>query len=385
MTEALVSPTLLRWARERAALAPERLAKQLGVQLHLLTNWENGVARPSFRQAEKLAAETHVPFGFLFLSEPPEEPIPFPDLRTLAGDPARRLSADFLDLVHDVRFKQDWFREHLIERGANKLEFVGRFTLDTPVDVVATDIRAVLHDDTEGAAAANWEQRLITMFERCEDAGIWVIRTGVVGNNTHRPLSVSEFRGFAIADDIAPLIVINGRDARAAQAFTMAHELAHIWLGRSAVSDPGLDRSPKDVPELERRCNAIAAEVLVPRVAFLRRWNDEQNLVENAEFLSRHFKVSRAVIARRGFDLGKIDWERYRAFWAQESATWGEREKSSGGDYYRTVPVRNGKIFTRAVVTSALRGTMLLRDAGQLLGVKPARVQKLFDSLTATP
>lgn len=384
MTEALVSPTLLRWARERAALAPERLAKQLGVQPHLLTNWETGVARPSFRQAEKLAAETHVPFGFLFLSEPPEEPIPFPDLRTLAGAPPRRMSADLLDLIHDVRFKQDWFREHLIEQGANKLEFVGRFTLDTPADAVAADIRAVLHDDTETAAAANWEQRLTSLFERCEDVGIWVIRTGVVGNNTHRPLSVSEFRGFAIADDIAPLIVINGRDARAAQAFTLAHELAHIWLGRSAVSDPGLDRAPKDLPELERRCNAIAAEVLAPRIAFLRHWNDGRDLVENAQLLSLYFKVSRAVIARRGLDLGKIEWEQYRTFWEQESATWGEQEKSSGGDYYRTVPVRNGKTFTRAVVTSALRGSLLLRDAGQLLGVKPARVQKLFDSLNST-
>jgi Zn-dependent peptidase ImmA (M78 family)/transcriptional regulator with XRE-family HTH domain len=380
MAEALVSPEVLRWARERAAMPAGTIAKKLGIAISKVLSWEEGTARPTFRQAEKIAVILHIPFGFLFLPKPPEETLPIPDLRTQDGRRRERFSADLLDLLREVMFKFDWYQDFLEEHGAEPLPFVGKFAADAAIDTVAADIRATLQADAGASQAGSWEQHLAYLFDRCEDIGIWVMRTGYVGSNTRRTLSVSEFRGFAIADRLVPLIFINGRDAKAAQVFTLAHELAHIWLGRSGVSDPYLNRPNDSDVDIERRCNAIAAEVLVPRSQFLTAWDNGRDLDWNARNLARSFKVSRVVIARRALDCGKITWDEHRLFFEQERRNWESREAddSNGGSFYKTAPIKNGKRFTQAVLSSAMSGSLLLRDAGALLHMKPATVRKLY-------
>lgn len=372
MPEALVNPQVLRWARERAAMPVAVLAGKLDTSVEKIAAWESGSERPSFAQAEKFAQKVHVPFGFLFLPEPPEEKVPIPDLRTQADTPRDRFSADFLDLIRDVLFQRDWFREYLIEQGADPLPFVGRFAADADPQVVAADIRKVIGirgGDIGGVG---------DFSEKCEQAGVWVMKTGYVGNSTKRTFSVSEFRGFAIADDVAPLVVINGRDAKAAQAFTLAHELAHIWLGQSGISDPYLDRRQESDHGIERICNAIAAEVLVPKARLLAVWDDSLSLSDNARALARQFGVSRVVIARRALDLGKIGWRAHHEFFLQEKQSWDDAEKPDGGSFFNNAPVKFGKRFTRAVVNSAMSGSLLLRDAGSLLHMKPTTVKKLY-------
>lgn len=375
MPEALVNPDVLRWARQRAAIPVVVLAEKLKTDAARVVAWERGEERPSFAQAEKFAAQVHVPFGYLFLPEPPEEKLPIPDLRTQADAPRDRFSADFLDLLRDVMFQRDWFREYLIEQGAEPLPFVGRFSTDADPDAetVAADIRKVIGIGREGAA-----DDMAGLSERCEQVGIWVMKTGYIGNNTHRTLSIADFRGFAIADDIAPLVVVNNDDASAGQVFTLAHELAHIWLGESGISDPYLDRRTEDTSRTERLCNAIAAEVLVPRARFLALWNSQDSLADNAQILARHFGVSRVVIARRALELHKIGWETHHAFFELEKRGWENIKKPGAGNFFNNAPVKFGKRFTRAVLNSAMSGTLLLRDAGALLHMKPATVQKLY-------
>jgi Zn-dependent peptidase ImmA (M78 family) len=174
------------------------------------------------------------------------------------------------------------------------------------------------------------------------------------------------------------LIFINGRDAKAAQAFTLAHELAHIWLGKSGVSDPYLNRAGDHETGIERKCNAIAAEMLVPRRLFLSAWDGRQGLAWNAQALSQRFKVSRVAIARRALDCRKITWGEHQAFFEQEKRCWQKQDDSSGGNFYATAPVKNGKRFTRAVLHSAMSGDLMLRDAGSLLHMKPVMIQKLY-------
>jgi Zn-dependent peptidase ImmA (M78 family)/transcriptional regulator with XRE-family HTH domain len=379
MAEALVSPEVLKWARQRAAMPVDAVAGKLKTGVEKVLAWEEGAARPTFKQAEKIAAFLHIPFGFLFLPEPPEEKLPIPDLRTRDGMPRQGLGADFLDLLRDVMFKRGWYQDYLENHGAGLLPFVGKFAADAPVDTVAADIREALRINPGelSKSAGTWEQHLNDLFDRCEDIGIWVMRTGYVGSNTRRTLDVSDFRGFAIADRLALLIFINGRDAKAAQAFTLAHELAHIWLGQSGVSDPYLNRVSDHEAGIERKCNAIAAEVLVPRSRFMDAWDDGRNLAWNAQTLSHRFKVSRVVIARRALDCGKITWDEHQAFFEQERLGWQKQDDSGSGIFYATVPVKNGRRFTRAMLNSAMSGDLMLRDAGSLLHMKPATVQKL--------
>ncbi|MFN3075418.1 MAG: ImmA/IrrE family metallo-endopeptidase [Alphaproteobacteria bacterium] len=380
MAEALVTPKILRWARERAGLSVEGLAEKLKVDTTRIVAWEKGEDRPTFRQAEKFAVVAHIPFGYLFLRAPPEEKLPIPDLRSMAGRPEQPFSAGFLDLLRDVLYQQGWFREYLIEQGARPLPFVGHFAAGTPLKKVAKDIRAVLDLDGEETDKADWKQRLTFLSDQCEKAGIWVMRTGIVGNNTHRTLDVSDFRGFSIVDTVAPLIVINTRDAEAAQAFTLMHEVAHIWLGQSGISDPNLGRKGQEDSKIERQCDRIAAEVLVPEHMFLECWSDDKDVAANSILLSKRFRVSKIVIARRALEFKKISWDTYWEYYNNERLLW-TKKPSRDGNFYNTTPARFGKRFLGAVLSRAMSGDLLLRDAAELLHVKPATVRKCYNNL----
>jgi Zn-dependent peptidase ImmA (M78 family) len=197
--------------------------------------------------------------------------------------------------------------------------------------------------------------------------GVLVMVNGVVGSNNHRKLNPDEFRGFAISDDLAPLVFINGADTKSAQMFTLAHELAHLWLGQSALSDVEPASSPTH--RVENWCNRVAAELLVPLAVFREQFRPNEDLRATLDRLAKHFKVSTLVILRRIYDAGGLSqgafWQAYR----EELNRIRELQKAgSGGDFYLTLGVRVGKRFARALVASTLEGQTLHRDAFRLLG-----------------
>lgn len=385
MSTALITPSVLRWARRRARLEPEQLAKQLQVKSEKVIDWEIGEEKPTFRQAQNLANALRIPFGYLFLAQPPLVSLPIPDLRTLGSTPVEDVSPDLHDLLTDVLYKQGWYREYLLEQGAEPLPFVGRFSSRPDAQAIAGNLSATLRltlADREGVR--NWEAFLSLLVLRAEEAGIWVLRSGVVGNNTHRPLDVREMRGFAISDEIAPLVFVNSRDAKSAQIFTLVHELAHLWIGESGISNFGLHTlATSNYHRTERLCNQVAAEVLAPERFLRQRWQADEGLEENSQRLAAFFRVSPVVIARRAADTELIPWEAYQTYYEQQSAAWVEQKKSAdgGGSYYRTVPVRNGKPFTEAVLRSALQQRLLLREAGRLLNIQPAQIARLAQEM----
>jgi Zn-dependent peptidase ImmA (M78 family)/transcriptional regulator with XRE-family HTH domain len=377
MAEALVNPSVLLWARDRARMGPDLLADKAHVKTDRLLRWEEGTARPTFKQAQDLARVLHIPFGFLFLPSPPVEIVPIPDLRTVENRANGWLSPDLRDVLSDVLRKQDWYREYLSDQGAGRLPFIGRFRSEDPAADIAADITRTLDltvADRNGAS--NWENYLNLLIDRAEKANVWVMRSGIVGSNTHRPLDVDEFRGFALCDEIVPAVFINGKDVKVAQAFTLVHELAHLWLGESGISDFSITHSSDaDQNRIERKCNAVAAEVLVPAVLLRERWSRQNSIGDNAGLLSTYFRVSKVVVARRAYDLRLISWETYDSFYKEEVNRWRKKsEDADGGNRYYTIPVRNGKPFTCAVLRSALEHTLLLRDAGKLLGLSPSKI-----------
>jgi len=381
---AFITPEVLRWARERSRFSIEEAASKASVKPDQLASWEApGDNRPSFRQAQKLAHALHVPFGYFFLSAPPVERPALPDLRTVADDRRDSFSPDFLDLLNDVLRKQQWYREALEDESAERLPFIGRFELDHNENQVAEDISRTLEiNESFRTQAWSWESFLTKLIERVESFRILVLRSSIVKNDTHRKLSVDEFRGFAVNDDLAPLIFLNGQDSKAAQIFTLAHELAHLWIGKSGISNPdlGSPRLSHNQP-IERFCNRVAAEVLVPQESFLVEWQRSQEIRENVTRLNRHYRVSSLVILRRAFDLRKLTWEEYNTHYQAEverlKARQSVQQSEGGGNFYATLGMRNSKQIIRAVVSAAFEGRMPYRDAARLLGVRVEKLERV--------
>lgn len=373
---ALINPSILTWSRERAGLTAEDVAKKLPTKPDRVLEWEAGESKPTFRQAQHWASIAHVPFGFLFLKEPPSENLPLPDLRTLGGVPPERPSLNLLDTVKDVLRKQDWYLEYLKDQGRDPLPFVGRFTTQAPIKDVVADIRRVLSVDPE-ASNLNYDAYVRMLVEAAEAAGILVMRSGIALGNTHRKLDVAEFRGFAISNVLAPVVFINSADADTARLFTLMHELAHIWIGSSGISDGGNPGGRRE----EVFCNAVAGEFLAPEKEFRAAWKDDIDWHGNLAPLAARFHVSSLVIGRRARDLGYVSSHQYGSYYRQILRLFQDKD-GGGGDYYRTAKAKNSTRFSRAIITETMSGRMLLRDAGRLLGVQPANLKNYADKLT---
>ncbi len=389
MSEALITPKVLSWARQRRDVHVGDLAAKLNVKPDAISAWEAGKLRPTFRQAKRLAQALYVPFGYLYLSEPPTEELPLPDFRTFPGQTPLEPSPDLLDLLNDVLGKQQWLREYREAQGVEELPFVGRFTPTDSVVEVADDIREVINVDGARQRAPNWEGFMREFTRNAELSGIMVMRSGVVGNNNHRPLDYEEFRGFSVSDQVAPLIFVNGQDFKAAQIFTLAHEMAHIWSGQGGISNPdyGL-RSEHQDGSLEWFCNRVAAETLVPSEDFRTRWIfDWSTLESNLENLSKHYKVSAMVILRQARDQDFLPLETYRESYSRLVEPSGKASSAgeSSGNFQYTLTARNGNAFTTAVISSAAEGSLLSSEAADMLGVKVKTLPTIAEHLFGSP
>ena len=365
MTRVAVKPELLRWARQRARLD----AQDLAIRFPKLGEWEHEERQPTLKQLENYARATLTPVGYFFLPEPPVERLPIPDFRTMGDRAMAQPSPNLLETVYLCQQRQSWYREHALAEGVAAVNFVGSASLQSGVESTAKRIRQQLGFDLEARrACSTWEEALRQFIGQADSAGVMVMCSGVVLNNNHRRLDPEEFRGFALVDDRAPLVFINGADSKSAQMFTLAHEVAHLWLGQSALSNA--DASDDDGPAVERWCNRVAAELLVPLAVFRTALLTGEVLEQAIPRLARRFKVSTLVVLRRLFDAGALPreafWQAYRAEVTRLRAV---QRPGGGGNFYLSQAARVSKRFARALVESTLEGRTLYRDAMRMLGV----------------
>jgi len=358
-----VKPELLRWAYKRAGF-------DVGILTHRfpqLAAWESGEALPTLKQIERFAKGMHTPVGFLFLQEPPIESVPIPDFRTAASRYIGRPSPDLLDTIYICQQRQEWYRDFARSVGEDHLPFVGSARLTSNVEETAAKIRRVLGFDIEERRnTPTWTDALRRFIDQADSLGILVMCSGVVLNNNRRRLDPEEFRGFAMADNLAPLVFVNGTDTKAAQMFTLAHELAHIWLGETAISDTQASWIPEH--KVERWCNRVAAELLVPLAVLREEYQKSNELQIEVDRMARRFKVSTLVVLRRIHDAGGLTQEQLSQAYQEELERLRAIPRGKGGDFYLTQAARVSKRFARALVVSTLEGQTLHRDAFRMLG-----------------
>ena len=380
-----LQPDVLRWARERAKLQPEELAKKMGVKRHeRVLEWErDGVI--SVAQVDKLAKCTYTPLGFLYSKEPPDERLPIADFRTREGTPPP--SPDLLDTVYLMQRRQAWMRDELIKDGVEPLDFVGAYGLDSQPRHVASAMREALQlTDGWADTQSTWRDALRLIQDRLDATGVLVCFNSVVGNNSRRKLDPNEFQGFALVDEYAPLVFVNSADFKAAQMFTLAHELAHLLIAKSGVST--LEVLQPVSNETEAFCDKAAAEFLIPEKNLRASWPHTRQTDNPHQAIASRFKVSSIVAARRLLDLDLISKNVFlTAYQEYENKEQNRRQggKVGGAPFWSIQKWRVGPRFAAAIARAVKEGRLLYREAYNLTGLRGDTFENMPEKLGVLP
>ena len=371
-----VQPTVLDWAIQRTQF--EDVSENV---IETLTQWRDGIKKPTFKQLEDISKKTHIPFGYFFMQMPPKENFPLVEYRTVNSETIQHPSRNLIDTVNAMQAAQDWMEDYCRKNDFDPLPFVGRSSLDGDYKMIALDIRKELDLDIDWfKECRDAASSFLYIREHATDSGVLVMKNGVVGNNTHRKLNINEFRAFTLVNKYAPLIFINSNDSDNGRLFSLLHELAHIWLGRDSLYNEPYG-SYGEVSRLEQLCNAIAAEILVPDELFKEQWYSVSGDTEEKQgILAKYFKCSRFVIVLKALNNAFIDKDTFNRLFAILKKNYQKTFKpkqGGGGDYYQTFAAKWDNRFMRALIESTKSGETLYTEAYSLTGTHG----KTFDNL----
>lgn len=362
-----VAPSVLSWALDVTGTDADGLHRRFKID-----QWLAAEARPTLKQLNDFAKATGVPFGYLLLPQPPAWALPVPDFREgFHGAP--QPSANLIAVLGLSQRRQDWYRDYVLGLGAEPLPFVGSAADLEPLEAAA-QIRSAL-DFEVSSRHGNWSDTRKALLKAFEALGGLTVATSMVENNTRRPLDENEFRGFALVDDVAPLVFVNTHQTLNGQIFTLAHEFAHVWRGASGIGNEDPRRNGQSA--IERWCNAVASEVLVPRADLAARHSNVASapLTEALDALAHHFRCGTLVVLQALHRTGLRRIDNFDAAYDAEIArlrSLSLASESSGGDHYNNQPFRVGERLSRALVADALEGRTPISEAMRLMSMKSA-------------
>ncbi|MEP6817776.1 MAG: ImmA/IrrE family metallo-endopeptidase [Marmoricola sp.] len=360
-----VAPAVLSWALDVTGADEEGLHRRFKVD-----RWLNAEARPTLKQLQDFARAAGVPFGYLLLPLPPAWSLPVPDFRE-RFERTPTPSASLIAVLGQSQRRQEWYRGYALGLGAERLEFVASAADLDPIETAARIRRALDFEvsDRHGSSADTRK----AMLKGFEALGGLTVATSIVDNNTRRSLDENEFRGFALVDDIAPLVFVNTHQTLNGQIFTLAHEFAHVWRGVSGIGneDPRKDGQS----EIERWCNAVASEVLVPRADLESRHAAVAStpLTEALDALAHDFRCGTLVVLQALHRTGVRRIDNYVNAYDQEVArllSLSAPSEGGGGDHYNNRPFRVGERLSRALIADALEGRTSIEEAMRLMSMK---------------
>lgn len=388
-----IKHTILLWARETSKLSIEEAAHKLNLRdskkasaAEKLAAYESGEKEPSRSLLLRMSKQYHRPLLTFYLDKPPSIGNRGEDFRTLP-DHVEEVENAYVDvLIRDIKARQSTVRETLIDADEeNRLDFIGKYTTQNGVARIVETIQETLNISLDDyRSQPSYKEAFRLLRQNAERAGIFVLLKGNLGSY-HSNIAVEAFRGFALADDIAPFIVINDQDAEAAWSFTLIHEMAHLILGQTGISGAYAEK------QIEKFCNNVASELMLPTAEF------DQFHPSNFEFNSLQTeisdyaysqKLSSSHIAyrlyRRG-DIGKPLWETLRKYFhskwrASRQATTEKNRQIEGGPSYYVVKHYKLGALVELVHRLTYSGALTTTKAGMLLEVKPLRVHRLFQT-----
>lgn len=360
-----IQPAIISWALSQTS--EEKLGTKL---VDNIKHWLDGTKSPTFNQIEDFSKKSHIPLGYFFLQTPPIEQISLLEYRTLDSIQLTNPSRNLIDTIHDMEAVQEWMVNYRKEWNYDTISIVGSLKGITDISVIADTIRKDLGLNIEWYKdCGNPSEAFNKVRGLLEECGIVVMMNGIVGKNTHRALDVNEFRAFAMVNEWAPLIFINGADSTGGRLFSLFHELVHLWIGENDLYND-TKYSANGIKPIEVTCNAVAGALMVPKTVFLEKWNNNTNddIHEKIKELARMFRCSSSVIARRALDNKKIDQNVYNMVIADaiEAYIQTKQEKSSGGDYYRVARSKLDGVFVRALCESVNSGRTSFTEAYRL-------------------
>ena len=390
-----VNPAIMVWARETAGLSQEEAAKKLGFQdssrssaVEKLARIERGQKEPSRPQLLKMAGQYRRPLLTFYLSKPPQKSNRGVDFRTLPQNDGNSEEALLDALIREIRARQSMVRVIMEDEDeAEMLPFVGSHRIEDGRAAILKSLQVLLNVSTADYRALRNTSEAFSLLRRsAEEAGIFVLLKGDMGNYV-TALDTTVFRGFAIADKVAPFIVINDNDAKAAWSFTLLHETTHLLLGQTGVSGDGAEN------EVERFCNDIAGEFLLSTEEMaLLAFDDSDNIsavTERINALAIEFKVSRSMIAYKAHRSDLITWETYKQLKISFREDWlRNREKNRERTRQNEIKIDQNRIRRHrlgnriiGLVDHMMEADALsTSSAAQILGVKPRQVQPLLDT-----
>lgn len=383
-----LQPAILTWARETAGLSLNDAAHAIALKdahgktgEQRLQEFENGAVEPKHTLLTKMAKAYRRPLLVFYLSQPPRMGDRGQDFRTLAGE--QQYNPELDALLRDIKARQGLVRSLIEDTDSRPVPFIGSATTNTrPADLAGIIESQIGFASNDFRAARTPDEAFGYIRELIEATGVFVILVGNLGSH-HTNIPVDIFRGFALADAIAPLIVVNDQDARSAWTFTALHELVHLWLGTTGVS--GSDANN----QIEQYCNDVAGEILVPSrdlKAFPRIGDIREGTAAITEW-AQSFRVSRQMLAYKLFRAGIINRQVWKSLNDQFTTEWlalkqqqadKQRAAESGPNYYVVRRHRVGPALLGLVRRSLDDGNITYTKAGRVLGVRPRLVEPLL-------
>lgn len=373
-----VKPEVLNYYIKQSELDTEDL--KADKRLKNIELWLMGTKHPTFNQLDTLSKKLRVPVGYLILDEPIDDEPPLMKYRTVDSFETEKTSRELIDTIKIIENQQEFVSDYRKKHGFDPLKYVGYFQVNESVEDFVEFSRELLGIEEDWQTFLKGKEPFKYFREKLSEIGVLVLVNGIVGQNTHRPLDINEFRAFVIIDQFAPAVFINTNDSKNGQLFSLLHEFAHILLGEQELYNAGI-KIENQTTEVEKKCNQFAAEILIPNNQFINKWDQFKNIDDEEKIaeVAAYFKVSEIVAARKAFDNYYISKKEYNeiaqaTFELYES---NKRKEKKGGDYWNNLKFKMDSEMYSTVKNSVYEGDIQYTEALRLLGIS----RRAFDYL----